>query len=131
MDLRRIRGVGTLALLLWLLWSKKSRRRGGTIIFHKVAAVHLRRLCRNQDLEALLVSHGGEGGGEDLLAIHASLLPAGLGGEGGNGRGASLCARTTRSRLVDGSHRLGINLSSASLPHHGGEKEVDLEADAS
>jgi hypothetical protein len=37
----------------------------------------------------------------------------------------------TRSRLEDGNHRLGINLSSASLPHHGGEKEVDLEADAS
>jgi hypothetical protein len=63
--------------------------------------------------------------------IHASLLLAGLGGEGENGRGASLCAPMTRSRLVDGNHRLGINLSSASLPHHGGEKEVDLEADAS
>jgi hypothetical protein len=83
MDLRRICGIGALALLLLLLWSEANGRRGTTIFFNKVAAVDLRCLCRSQDLKALLPGHGGEGENSDLLASPASFLPTGLSGEGG------------------------------------------------
>jgi hypothetical protein len=59
MDRHQVRGIGVLVLLLWLLWLEASWRRGGTIFFNKVAAVDLRRVCRSQDLEALLAGHGG------------------------------------------------------------------------
>jgi hypothetical protein len=68
---------------------------------------------------------------DELLVFQASILLAGLDGEGEDGCGKPLCTPATKSRLVEGNGRLGIKLLSSSLPHHGGEIEEDLEAEAS
>jgi hypothetical protein len=82
MDLRQIRGVGALLLLLCLLGSEASKRRSAAIFFNKLVVLDLRCLHGSQDLEAFPAGRGGKGEKGDFLAMPSSFLSDGLGGEG-------------------------------------------------
>jgi hypothetical protein len=126
MDPNQIRGLGALVLLFCLLWSEESERGGTSIFSNKAVVVDLGGLRRIQDLQAFPASRGDGKESDDFLAIPASFLLAGLGGEGENDCGRSLCAPATRSRSVDGFNLTGNSSSSSSLTRRGGEKEDDL-----